>query len=200
MDDAAKEYIIDFFSKRLLHFKDSPASVGWTEKGQILRYEWITKLLDLEGASILDFGCGKGDLYGFLKGKGLKIDYTGIDINPDLISLASRKYPEALFRRIDIEKEGLRDDFDFIIICGVFNFNISGVKDSAINSLKTLFKHTKKSMLFNCQSIYAKRRVPELYYYDPLELLSIALDLTKKVNLYHNLIEGEIFLIITKEV
>lgn len=199
MDEAAKEYIIDFFTKRLRHFGDTPASVGWSEKGQLLRYQAITELLPLNNASVLDFGCGKGDLFWFLKTKGLNLKYTGMDINPELIRIAREKYKEATFRTIDLEKEEIDEKFDFIIICGVFNLKINGVKESAFWSIKKLFRNTKKILLFNCPSIYAKNKDIELLYYDPLELLSLALTVTKRVNLYHHLIEGEIFLELSRE-
>ncbi len=199
MDEAVKEYIIDFFSKRLLHFGDSPASVGWSERGQHLRYECITGLLPLNGASVLDLGCGKGDLYGYLINKGLRIRYTGIDINPELIRLARSKYPDVTFYVLDIEQEDLREEYDFVIICGVFNLNLEGVKASAFMALKKAFRYTRKALLFNCPSIHTRQKDPNLLYYDPVELLGLALSITKDVNLYHNTIEGEIFLILSKE-
>ncbi len=199
MDEAAKDYIKDFFSKRLLHFGDTPASVGWTERGQQWRYEYITRLLPLNNSSILDFGCGKGDLYGYLSSKGLRIDYTGVDINPDLIRLAKKKFPETKFYTLDIDKEETKEEFDFVIICGVFNINVLGVKDSAFRAVRKLFFNTKKALLFNCPSIYSRRKDLTLLYYDPVEVLSLALSITENVNLYHNLIEGDIFLILYRE-
>ncbi|MCX7794366.1 MAG: class I SAM-dependent methyltransferase [Thermodesulfovibrionales bacterium] len=199
MNEAAKEYLIDFFTKRLRHFGDTPAAVGWSEKGQILRYQTITELLSLDNASVLDFGCGKGDFYGFLRAKGLNLKYTGMDINPELIRVAREKYIDASFRTIDIDKEDLGENFDFIIICGVFNLRIEGVKDAALKCIEKLFNHTERTLLFNCPSIYAKNKDRELIYYDPRELLDLALNMTKNVNLYHNLIEGEIFLELSRE-
>lgn len=159
MDEAAKEYLIDYFTKRLRHFGDTPASLGWSEKGQILRYKAITELLPLNNSSVLDFGCGKGDLYGYLKKRGLNLQYTGMDINPELIRIAREKYPQATFRTIDLEKEELDEKFDFIIICGVFNLKVSGVQESAFWSIKKLFYNSKKTLLFNCPSIYAKIKI-----------------------------------------
>lgn len=65
MDELEKEFVIDFFTKRFIHFKDSPEAVGWTKTGQLLRYEAVYKLINPDGKKILDFGCGKGDFYGF---------------------------------------------------------------------------------------------------------------------------------------
>jgi len=45
MDNLAKEYSIDFFSKKLSFFGNTPASGGWTSQGQKLRYEYISELI-----------------------------------------------------------------------------------------------------------------------------------------------------------
>ena len=115
MDNLSKEYIIDFFSKKLSLFGDAPASVGWTAAGQRLRYECILSLLPLQGNSILDFGCGKGDFYGFIGQKGIEAEYTGIDINKRLIEVAAGNYPEGKFLALDIDSEELTETFDYII-------------------------------------------------------------------------------------
>lgn len=50
------------------------------------------------GSSILDIGCGIGTLVDCLLDSRLKdFEYVGVDISPDLISLASIKYPNYEF-------------------------------------------------------------------------------------------------------
>jgi len=199
MDDLAKEYVVDFFSKKLSLFGDTPASVGWTPEGQKLRYEGILRLLPLEGKSILDFGCGKGDFYGFIKQKGIKAKYTGIDINKKLIDVAAGNYPEAKFAALDIDSEKLQETFDFIILCGVFNLAIQGAKEAVENTLRKLFYHTGKTLLFNCLSAHSKIKDTNLIYFDPLEMLSTAFQITESATLYHNLIDGDMFLLMNKK-
>ncbi len=199
MDNLAKEYIVDFFSKKLSLFGNTPAAVGWTEAGQRLRYECILSLIPISGSSILDFGCGKGDFFGFLKEKGIDVKYKGIDINRKLIETASHNYPGAEFMTSDIDSAMLSENFDYIISCGVFNLNIQGVKESAEESLKKLFKHTNKTLLFNCLSAHSNTEDTNLVYFDPLELFSDAFKLTNRVNLYHDLIEGDIFLLLSNK-
>ena len=147
MNELSKEYIVDFFSKKLLLFGNTPAAVGWSAAGQRQRYECILKLLPLEGRSVLDFGCGKGDFHGFLKEKGINAKYTGIDINQKLIETASRNFPEAEFMTLDIDSEELSENYDYIISCGVFNLNVEGVKESIERYLRKLFNTQTNSSL-----------------------------------------------------
>jgi len=94
MDELAREYIISVFETKLMLHGDRPEAVGWTETGQRSRFEAMLDVGDVSNSSILDFGCGKGDFYGFLREKGIPVTYTGIDINGKLIDVAKSKYPD----------------------------------------------------------------------------------------------------------
>ncbi|MCX7988192.1 MAG: class I SAM-dependent methyltransferase [Thermodesulfovibrio sp.] len=199
MDELAKEYVIDFFTKRLIHFKNSPESVGWTRAGQRLRYEEVLKLIEPSCKSLLDFGCGKGDFLGFLKEKKINCQYTGIDINPSLIELANKIYPEADFYVKDIEKESLERDFDYTISIGVFNLSVQGVKTSMQRCLEILFNHTKERVIFTCLNQKTKLKDIFVTYFTTDELDKIAKNITKKYQIFDNLIEGDLFLILEKD-
>ena len=69
-----------------------------------------------EDSSILELGCGTGNLLSCLKPKrGL-----GIDISAEMISIARYKFPELEFRVGDIETlEDLNEAFDFIVLSDV---------------------------------------------------------------------------------
>ncbi|MCS7214802.1 MAG: class I SAM-dependent methyltransferase [Thermodesulfovibrio sp.] len=198
MDELAKEYVIDFFTKRLIHFKDSPESVGWTPKGQILRYEAVLKLINPDGKSLLDFGCGKGDFYGFLKQKGINCHYLGVDINSSLIELARRKYAEALFHVKDIEIEALDRNFNYTVAIGVFNLAIKGIKEIMKRYLTILFEHTSEKLIFTCLNKNTKFIDFTLTYFTNEELDSFSRTLTDRYQLIDSLIEGDIFLVLEK--
>ena len=104
MDELSKEYVISTYNKSLLMYGDRPEGVNWTEKGQRLRFETLLSFNDsIDGSKILDYGCGKGDFYQFLKERGISVSYTGFDINENLIALANQKFPECSFKIFDID-------------------------------------------------------------------------------------------------
>ncbi|GAB5045715.1 class I SAM-dependent methyltransferase [Thermodesulfovibrio sp. TK110] len=198
MDELAKEYVIDFFTKRLLHFKNSPESVGWTRTGQLLRYETVLKLIEPEGKRLLDFGCGKGDFYGFLRERGVKCRYVGIDINPSLIEFARKSYPEAEFHVMDIENEPLPEVFDLTIAIGVFNLAVQNVKEVMQRCLKILFQHTTERLIFTC--LNEKTKLKDIYVtcFSIKELEKIVKALTVEYQIMDDLVEGDLFLILNK--
>lgn len=186
MNPLSKEYLISFYSKNLLMHGDRPEALRWSPKGQRERYGLLVEIAPLEGRKILDYGCGKGDFYGFLKERAVEVDYTGTDINPELISLAGRKYPECRFSVFDAEEEPLCEDFDYIFLCGVFNNNVEGVKESFKNVLSRLFPRARKGLALNALSSRTPERSPELFYFSSAEVLSFVLEtLTPFVSLRH---------------
>ena len=71
--------------------------VGWMSRhNQEIRFVQLLKYVK-KGNKILDYGCGVGDMFGYIKGK---YDYTGIDINESMIKLAKEKYPSGNFNHM----------------------------------------------------------------------------------------------------
>jgi SAM-dependent methyltransferase len=188
MDKLVKEHLISFYDKLLALHGDSPAALRWTPKGQRARYGVLIEIAeDLGGRKVLDYGCGKGDFYGFLKEKDIRVEYTGLDINPRLISLAQKKYPECRFVVLDIEEEDLVEDFDYIFICGVFNNRVEGAKDAMINTASKLFMHAREGLALTGISSHSPEKDIDINYVLPEEITAFAIKhLTPHVVLRHD--------------
>lgn len=194
MDPLGKKELIDFYSSHLKKFGDTPQSVRWTPDGQLRKYKTLLGIAsDFSGKTILDFGCGKGDFYGYVKEKGLSVHYCGIDINKHLIKLARRKYPEAEFIATDIDETELNRYFDMIFVCGVFNLRVAGIEESMKSILKKLFRLCKEALHVNLLTYYVPKRTVELFYVKPEEILNFAIaELSRSVTLMHT--KEDIFL------
>ncbi len=187
MDPLGKKELLDFYNRHLKDFGDTPYALRWTPQGQIRRYETFLRIAgEFSGKNILDFGCGKGDFFGFLKFRGIPVNYCGIDINEELIKLAKNKYPGIDFFAMDIEETQLKREFDIIFICGVFNLRIAGIEESMKNVLKKLFKLCKEAMHVNFLTYYVPQKDVELFYVKPEEILHFATnELSSYVSLIH---------------
>jgi len=196
LDPYGKRELLAFYDRHLDRFGDTPQALRWTALGQQRRYGAFLKAAGpLKGRQILDFGCGKGDLLGFLAERGLPVEYTGIDVNEKLVALARRKYPGADFIHLDIEEEALERSFDVVLICGVFNLRIAGIAATLRNALKRLFPLCREALHLNIPSSLTGVKDPDMYYADPFDLLRFALEeLSPEVALHHGLLENEIFL------
>lgn len=174
MDELSKEYVLSFFERNLLLHGDRPEAVRWTCQGQRRHYEALLDIGDLQGKKILDFGCGKGDLYHFISQQGISADYSGYDINEKMISLAQRKFPQARFRVFDIDREMIDEDFDYILLCGVFNLKVAGLDEMIQRTLRLLFQHCRIGLAFNALSANDPKKDFELHYVSPEEIVRFA--------------------------
>lgn len=81
-------------------------------------YDTFCRLIDKDNPSILDLGCGPGNITKYLLSKRSDFNILGIDYASNMIELAKINIPEARFEVMDIRKiDRLRNEFDGII-CG----------------------------------------------------------------------------------
>ena len=67
--------------------------------------------------SVLDLGCGNGQLYEYFKSQGWNCKYTGIDFSNALLEIAQHKIPEATFLQGDVNHlpDLISGKFDYVI-------------------------------------------------------------------------------------
>ncbi len=117
-----------FYLERIESFGiHSPGAVGWTEYLQQLLFDHIsgifTEAPEGEVYSLLDVGCGLGDFVDYLRVTGFdkRIDYTGIDILPEMIAGARVKHPSSRFIVGDFASRAFARGFDYVICSGALN-------------------------------------------------------------------------------
>src|ERR1700744_4888942 len=78
------------------HGTESSLALGWRERSdQLLRFEILAGIDDLNGRSVLDAGCGYADLYLYLKNCYPEFNtYYGIEQLPEMVSRAKERFPE----------------------------------------------------------------------------------------------------------
>ena len=198
MDPYSKEQLLSFYNMHLKKFGDRPEALRWTPQGQLKRYHMladVAPVAELNNSTVLDYGCGTGDFYRFLKRRGIKVKYTGVDINENFISLAQKKYPECTFRVMNADDDEFEGFYDYIFICGVFNLNVPGVNDDLKNALVTLFKHCNKGLVLSALSSHTPIRDPELHFTSPEEMVKFALEnLSPSIALRHDRIQYDFML------
>jgi len=152
----------------------------------------IAPAAELNNSTVLDYGCGTGDFYRFLKRRDINVHYTGTDINENFIGLAKGKYPECSFRVMNAGDDVLEGYYDYIFICGVFNLQVPGVDDDMKNALATLFKHCNKGLALSALSSHTPVRDPELHFTSPEEMVKFSIEnLSPSIALRHDRIQND---------
>ena len=142
------------------------------KESQYKRFEILTSI-DANITSIIDIGCGLGDMYSYLLEHNYQGEYLGLDFVEGFIELANEKfkeYPKAKFQVFDINCQDIPKSYDYIIISGVFNNKTEDSERFLYASLDKMFAASKKGIAFNAMSTYVDFYNDELYYSNPLEV------------------------------
>lgn len=79
-------------------------------------YDTVCRLLSQENASILEIGCGPGNISKYLLSQRPDFQIHGIDVSPNMISLASKNNPTASFSVFDVRNlHEINENYDAII-------------------------------------------------------------------------------------
>jgi len=195
MDPYSKDQLLSFYNFHLKKFGDRPEALRWTPQGQLKRYHMLADIApakDLNNSTVLDYGCGTGDFYKFLKRRGINVKYTGVDINENFINLAKSKYPECTFKVMNADDDRFEGFYDYIFICGVFNLQVPGVDDDLKNALVTLFRHCNKGLALSALSSHTPIKDPELHFTSPGEMVKFSLEnLSPFISLRHDRIQND---------
>lgn len=178
----------EHYDRLLRESGDTPAAAQWADQAtQDLRLNILCEIGDLKSAKVLDFGCGMGRLYELLSAEGFKGEYVGYEIAPELAAAAHKKHARARFERRDILSEGINEDFDYVLISGVFNNKHSTSNDYMQAVLKALFQRTRKGLAFNGLSTYVDFFAENLNYMDPADVFArCKAELSSAVTLRHD--------------
>ena len=162
---------------------DTPKALGWTKDKEYLRFHILCSGFDLEGSTVLDFGCGLGYLYAYLKENYKNFSYVGVDINENLLMLAKKKFPDADFRCLDLMKDNLDVQPDFILSSGVHNIKLENNEAFNRESFERFSAISKKGFAVNFLSNKVDFPTEGSYHHSPEDILKLAYLYSRRVTL-----------------
>lgn len=189
--------ISDFFAKNLAqHGPNSNLSVVWSSKeNQLIRFQTLSEIGNLDNTSILDVGSGLNDLYFYLKNtKNKNIRYTGIEISQNHCIEAKKKYPEIEIINADFLYHNFDKTYDYVIASGSFNIEMPDHDSYLKTVINKMYQLANLGVAFNLPSSYSYL-VQENYqfesgikikYVDPKTTFDYCKSLTPYVTLRHD--------------
>lgn len=199
MNEKDKQAIIQRYSENLKKYGYSPKTLEWFKNRQPIRFKALSEIGDLNNCSILDVGCGFGDLYGFLIKKGLSIKYMGYDIYENFIKIARKVYPDAHFEVKDIEEDKINEKFDWVFSSGIFNNKMTDNASSIRSMLKRMFKLCNKGVAADFMSTFVDFKSKGAYYANPEVVFGFCETLSRRVLLRHDYMPFEFCIYIYKD-
>lgn len=179
-----QDEVARFFRLHLQLHGPNWRGLGWQSRtNQERRFAVLLEVAPLANARVLDVGCGVGDLYGYMLRKGIRAQYTGVDILPEMVAYARERYPEARFEVGDALQGLGPERFDYVLSSGAFNVNFGSNQAAVQNILPELLACSTRGVAINFLSTRARERDAILYNYDPEAMLSFCRTLTPRVRL-----------------
>lgn len=170
----SKKKIEKHYSSRVNSRDKGFKILDWeSEDAHLGRFNALTDQLDLTGMTLLDVGCGLGDLYGFLRGKNIDVSYTGIDILDTMVKEAAVRYPEGDFISGDMFSRDMFENgaYDIVYSSGIFNLNLGNNRDFLRAALPVFFTVAEKWVVFNLLDPDHPVQSEKYAYFNPEEVL-----------------------------
>lgn len=194
--------IHQYHNERIKQFgAANPKSLGWkTTEGQLARFEILSGIGNLNNTSVMDVGCGHGDLRGYLAEKFTGIRYLGIDQVEAFLDVAIEKYgalTDTSFFHGDFSNADLPVT-DYILACGALSYRNSDA-DFALKTITKLFNSCRLGFGFNMLSAI-DNPLGILIAFDPDIILSHCNSLTSKVVFKEGYYEHDFTVMLYKDV
>lgn len=176
--------ILHFHRHRIaVYGHGSVASLGWRdEQSQRARFEVIARSADFTRTTVLDLGCGRGDLCAFLQSRFEAVRYLGVDHVPEFIHTARERYghrPDTRFCESDFDAVEL-PVVDHVVASGALSYRCA---DAAYphRMIRRMFAAARDSVIFNMLDARTFPEHPLLVGHDLEETAAFCRTLTPHV-------------------
>lgn len=195
------------FDERVEKYGAGLQSVDWKSRdAQANRFRELLKVVDFSKPfSILDYGCGDGELARFLKTYDTDFQYFGYDVSTQMIEAAGNAFAD--------EKKCLfstnLEDFpaaDYAVASGIFNLKFDADETDWKRYIETTIRRMNefsyKGFAFNALTSYsdAEFQRADLFYADPLFWFDFCKrNISPRVALLHDYPEYDFTIIVRKD-
>ncbi|OGI17034.1 MAG: hypothetical protein A2287_00070 [Candidatus Melainabacteria bacterium RIFOXYA12_FULL_32_12] len=198
-----KNNTIKRYSDRLKLYGYSPKTLGWVKGKQDIRFDILISQYNFENKSLLDIGCGFGDLNKNLKKNYKNYTYLGIDLNDELIQIGKELYKEEhiRFESGDFLEKNFSEQFDYIIESGIFNHKLEGISnyDFIEAVIEKSLKICNDGIAFDFLSDKVDYTDGHTFHSSPEKILSIAYKFSRNIVLRNDYMPFEFSLFLFKD-
>lgn len=182
-----------YYSEKIKTFGATARGVDWnSEKSQTVRFRELLKIvMGSDSFNLLDFGCGYGALFDYMKGKYPEFNYSGYDISNEMLIRAKELHGESSLCQWENKLSDKK--YDYIIASGIFNVRLNATKEVwekfIIETLCRLNQISNKGFSFNMLTSYSDEPLMKeyLYYGNPCFYFDYCkMNFSKNIALLHD--------------
>jgi SAM-dependent methyltransferase len=198
-----KRKIQDHYEWRISPHRQNYEILDWASPAsQQARFKVLADKIDLHGKSILDVGCGLGDLWAFLKGRGIDVRYTGVDILEKMVQAARERHPDAAFVHGDlfVSNPFGPGSFDVVFSSGIFNLSLGNNLEFLAQATGELLKIARSQLVFNLLHIRCRTPDKTYFHYDPPQVRSLLAGLDCTIEIVDGYLPNDFTVICTRQI
>jgi SAM-dependent methyltransferase len=183
-DEAFSKLLRDaagYYTQRIRERGDGAEGMDWRDRSsQYLRFERLMLHLGFaRGVSLLDVGCGSGELLAFCRQVGCEPEYLGIDVSPDMVAACNCRFgADSASGQSLAELARQAQRFDYVVASGTFNVCQQTPQGEwrryFYDSVIEMFELARCAVAFNVMSSAVDFRYGHLYYADVGEMAELA--------------------------
>jgi SAM-dependent methyltransferase len=177
------------YRERWLAHGHSYRTLDWgSQESQERRFAVLADIGIADGARVLDVGCGLGHFATWLADRGTHVQYTGLDLTPELVTAAAQEHPHHRFVHGSVLDPSVltEEHFDVVVASGIFcSYPVGGVERMR-QVLQRMWGWAAVGLAFNSLSTWAPQQDEGEFHADPLETLSFCRSLSGRLALRHD--------------
>lgn len=193
MDLLEKVTIRRYHRHRIETFREGTVeALGWRgEESQARRFEVLASVGDLNGCSVLDVGCGHGDLKGYLTRACSGVTYIGIDQMPEFINVATERYrdPNTYFFQSDFTVTAF-PRVDYVFASGALSYRCASAR-FYFDMIRKMYDAATRAVAFNMLDAGRFPNHPLLVGHHPAEIVAFCQELSPSVELISGYLEDD---------
>jgi len=146
-----RKRIVDRHLDSLKRHGYHPNALYWSSREiQEIRFEMLAGIGIVAGDSLLDVGCGFGDFKTWFEKQDGELDYTGIDLSPDLLAEGEKRHEAGAFLCGDLfDMDFEENSFDWVILSGALNEQLHDDGAYAKRCIEHMYALCRKGVAFN---------------------------------------------------
>ena len=196
-----KATIIHYHRRRIETYADGTVeALGWRgEESQAKRFEVLSKVGDLNECSLLDVGCGYGDLKWYLDRQYSNYTYIGIDQMPEFIAEAKERYkdhPNTFFSQTDFTSVSF-PQVDYVIASGALGYRCDQ-PSFYTDMIRKMYDAATRAVAFNMLDAGRFPEHPLLVGHDCDQVVAFCNTLSHQVTVVRGYLEDDFSVFIGK--
>jgi SAM-dependent methyltransferase len=179
--DPSKSILERHWNRVRQHYQQTPPLPAMSRGYRTILGRYLDRYIP-KGVRLLEIGCGTGDLLATLTGR----DRRGIDLVPEQVEEAARRYPECKFSQGAAEEVAVDEAFDYILLSDILNEaadvqavlkNVREMAGAETRLVVNVYNTLWRPVLALASLLGLKPRRPELNWLSRSDLLNL-LDLS----------------------